>query len=127
MLDHYEAYLHKYKYHHSLIALFGRFHTKNDRNVQFKKHKNWFFTERYYAERLKKEMDNELQSDYFGDSISLSIEGCSLKYHLLNSVNQTIDRTAQIGLDFHSHMSDYSKQNDASTYEHMTTMFHLLN
>ena len=68
-------------------------------------------------------MDNELQADHFGDSISLSIEGCSLKYHLPNSFNQTTDRTAQIGLDFHSHMSDYSKQNSASTYEHMVAMF----
>ena len=68
-------------------------------------------------------MDNELQYDHFGDSISLSIEDCSLKYHLPNSVNQTTDGTSQIGLDFHSHMSDYSKQNAASTYEHMTTMF----
>ena len=55
--------------------------------------------------------------------ISLSIEGCSLKYHLPNSVNQTTDRTAQLELDFHSHMSDYSKQNAASIYEHMITMF----
>jgi len=123
LLDHYEPCLQKYKYHHSLIVLFGKYHTKKDRNVQFKKHKNWFFTERDYAERLKKEMDNELQSDHFGDSISLSIEGCSLKYHLPNSINQTTDRTAQIGLDFHSHMSDYSKQNAASTYEHMVAMF----
>ena len=46
-------------------------------------------------------MVNELQADHFGDSISLSIEGCSLKYHLPNSVNQTTYRTAQLGLDFH--------------------------
>ena len=68
-------------------------------------------------------MDNELQADHFGDSISLSIEGFSLKYHLPNCVNQTTNRTVQLGLDFHSHMYDYSKQNDASTYEHMATMF----
>ena len=66
-------------------------------------------TERDYTERLRKEMDNELQADHFGDSISLIIEGYSLKYHLPNSVNQMIDRISQLGLDFHSHMSDYSK------------------
>ena len=42
LLDHYEPFLQKYKYHHSLIVLLGKYHTKNDRNVQFKKQKNWF-------------------------------------------------------------------------------------
>ena len=55
-------------------------------------------------------MDNELQVDHFGDSIYLSIEGCSLKYHLPNSFNQTTDRTAQIELDFHSHMASCVQQ-----------------
>ena len=37
-------------------------------------------TIRDYAERLKFEFNNEIQSEHFGASHNLSIEGCSVRY-----------------------------------------------
>ena len=59
----------------------------------------------------------EIQSTHFGDSITLSIEGCSVEFNTPEGV---------IKMNFHFHFADKSPQNAASTNAHMEAMFEKL-
>ena len=118
LLDHYFPQFHKFKYHIALVQILGKYQTKFWRKKAFENHHTWFLTERDYAERLKKELDNEIQSEHFGHHVSLSIEGCTMEHH---AHNRCADKKS-IQMDFHSHMADESDQDAATTHEHMSRM-----
>ena len=112
----------KYKYHINLVSVLSKNHCKAMRTDAFLNNPSWFLSERDYAERLVKELDGEIQSDHFGDNPTLSIEGCTLQYHdhdesLQNSSSQPVTR-----MDFHSHFADFSRQDAATTFEHICSM-----
>ena len=92
-------------------------HCKKMRCDAFEGNENFLLSERDYAERLVKELDGEIQSEHFGDNSTLSIEGCVLQYHV------QFENTRKIRMDFHSHFADFSKQDTATTFEHMCDMF----
>jgi hypothetical protein len=82
----------------------------------------WFKSEdavkiiRDYAERLKFEFNNEIQSEHFGASCNLSIEGCSVRYmHALN-----------VMLKMHFHFSDTSRQDARTTHTHLKVLLDYL-
>jgi hypothetical protein len=82
----------------------------------------WFKSEdavktiRDYAERLKFEFNNEIQSEHFGASRNLSIEGCSVRYmHELN-----------VMMEMHSHFSDTSRQDARTTHTHLKVLLDYL-
>lgn len=116
--DYYFPHLHKFKYHIALVQMLGKFQTKLWRKKAFEENPRCLLTEMDYAERMKKEMDNEIQSDHFGHHASLSIEGCTMEHHQLDASTNKY----RIEMDFHSHMSDDSDQNAATTHVHMCKM-----
>ena len=118
LTEHYFPQLNKYKYHIALVELLGKHETKLSRRNAFHERKSWFFTERDYAERLKKEVNNEIQSEHFGFHVSLSIEGATMAHHVKDDNTDSFSTH----LDFHSHMSDDSPQDAATTHVHMCAM-----
>ena len=72
---------------------------------------------RDYAERLSVHFNLEVQSDHFGNGRSLSIEGNNLQY---------IDEDHEENSEFHSHLSDDSRQDASTTHAHMTSMLNEL-
>lgn len=70
-----------------------------------------------------KQLDGEIQSDHFGDNQTLSIEGCTLQHHKNNNNITDNNSASKVIFDFHSHFSDYSKQDTATTFEHICAMF----
>ena len=73
--------LNKFKLHHVLVIILGKNHCKAMRTKAFLSNSSWFLSEIDYAERLQKELNEEIQSDHFGDNPTLSIEGCTFQYH----------------------------------------------
>ena len=122
---HREVYipmLMRYKYHINLVSILSKNHCKAMRIEAFNNNPSSFLSERDYAERLVKELDGEVQSEHFGDNATLSIEGCTLKYHSAQRVVNSSENSSQIKMDFHSHFSDFSRQDAATTFEHMCSM-----
>ena len=72
---------------------------------------------RDYAERLSAHFNLEVQSDHFANGRSLSIEGNNLQY---------IDDDHDEHSEFHSHLSDDSRQDASPTHAHMTSMLNKL-
>ena len=72
---------------------------------------------RDYAERLSAHSDLEIQSDYFGNGRSLSIEGFNIQY---------IDEDHEEHSEFHSHLSDDSRQDVPTTHAHLISMLNEL-
>ena len=95
--------LRKFKYHLALVIILSRTYCRKIRNEAFLKHTNWFLSGRDYAERLVKELDDEIQSEYFGDNATLSIEGCTLQYHKQFIHANDFNPEKTIRMDFHSH------------------------
>ena len=88
--------LHKYKFHRPHVLLLGKQYTGNACMQYFKNSLNAIKTIRDYAERLKFELTQEIQSEHFGNSCSLSLEGCSVRYMKEGTCNMTM----------HSHFLD---------------------
>ena len=109
-----------------LFSCLGQYEAKKSRKDAFKANPQSIMTEQDYAEALKSEFDQEIQSEAFGYNRTLSIEGSSCEYHADND-NADNDAQPVIKMDFHSHFSDASKQNAATTFEHMkTSINHML-
>ena len=119
--DYYQPFLEKYVYHRMLFSCLGQYEAKKSRKDAFKANIQSVMTERDYAEGMKCEFDQEIQSEAFGYNRTLSIEGSSCEYHVQDPDNDTGNTETCIKMDFHSHFSDSSKQNAATTYEHMKT------
>ena len=82
LTDHYFPQLFRYRYHLAIVEILGKHETKLSRRMAFEKKMSWLLTERDYAERLKKEVNNEIQSEHFGYHVSLSIEGATMSHHV---------------------------------------------
>jgi hypothetical protein len=125
--EHYQPYLEKYVYHRMLFSCLGQYEAKKSRKDAFKSNPQSIMTDRDYAEGMKSEFDLEIQSEAFGYNRTLSIEGSSYEYHADNNNTDNSTVTPVIKMDFHSHFSDLSKQNAATTFEHMkTSITHML-
>ena len=83
----------------------------------FKQQSNGIMTRRDYAERLLAKFNEEIQSTHFGQGTTLSIEGCYVEF-------KTIDGTVRA--HFHSHMSDKSTQDAATTHAHLSVLLNKL-
>ena len=72
---------------------------------------------RDYVERLSIHFNLEIQSDHFGNGRSLSIEGNNIQY---------IDEDDEEHSEFHSHLSNDSRQDASTTHAHMISMLNEL-
>jgi hypothetical protein len=115
MTDFYIPLLKKYALHSAYVRILSK---NGCGRMRFE----WFQNEdavktiRDYAERLKFEFNNEIQSEHFGASRNLSIEGCSVRYmHELN-----------VMMEMHSHFSDTSRQDARTTHTHLKVLLDYL-
>jgi hypothetical protein len=123
--DFYLPMLEKYAYHRPCFILLGKYETGADRKAALKP--GDAETHRDYAERLLFEFMNEIMSEHFGNSRSLSMEGSTARFFPaeiaeiyregLRAIQQEDTET-----HFHSHFSDGSMQNAATTYCHMEVL-----
>lgn len=84
-------------------------------------------TSRDYSERLKFKFNLEVQSEHFGNSRSLSIEGSTVETHTAQAieageVDDELTDTEKYRLQIHSHFSDDSRQDAATTTAHMEVL-----
>ena len=74
---------------------------------------------RDYAERVVANFANKIQSEYYGGNRSVSIEGIELEhFSALPQKELNSSKKYPRHAVFHSFLSDYSKQDAATTTEH---------
>ena len=64
----------------------------------------------------------EIYSEAFGFNHTLSIEGSDCEYH--NKYHNDERNQENVKMDFHSHFSNDSAHNSATTFEHMNKFIH---
>ena len=90
-------------------------------------------TTRDYAERLSFKLDNEIMSLNFGNSVSLSMEGVSVRHFSKQIIDSySLDKSIvfyekeDTSMDFHSHLSDSCIQNSGLTHQYMSVLLDFL-
>jgi hypothetical protein len=135
--DLYLPALEKYAYHVPHVQILGKNYCGELRQERFRRNPGWVKTKRDYAERLSAKFNMEIQSDHFGNGRSLSIEGSSVEFFSWEDVERYVASfenpqevleglEAGIGMEFHSHFSDKSRQDAATTSAHMTVLMNRL-
>ena len=114
---YYIPMLKKYRYHYGLVNMLSKKHCYDGRTAAFKAGSLDIMTRRDYAERLTAKFNQEIQSTHFGQSVTLSMEGCFVEFVVGND---------DVQAHFHSHMADKSNQDAASTHAHMRVLLELL-
>ena len=112
--------LKRFRYHITLVNILSTNYYKKSRFTAYCNNIHWFFSKRDYAERLVKQLDGEIISDHFGDNPALSIEGSTLHYQAAEPQLYSNTNDNKLSFDFHSHFADYSRQDAATTFEHMS-------
>ena len=109
-------------FHLPHVRILGTNHCGEMRRTAFEQHalfQDGIFC-RDYAERVVASFANQIQSEYYGGNISVSIEGIALEIFSaaphadINSTTPSRPRHAV----FHSFLSDDSKQDAATTTAH---------
>jgi hypothetical protein len=123
MKEYYLKTLEIYAYHLSLVHILSKKACGEMRRLLFESMPGSVRTIRDYAERLLAIFDQEAQSEHFGNGRSLSMEGSAVvsfyREQLAQFINGEIDASdLPTFMEFHSHFSDFSKQDAASTYAH---------
>jgi hypothetical protein len=82
---------------------------------------------RNYADAIQQEKDKEIQSDHFGYVPACSIEGVCVWSPVPSSVEEFekgfIEKDAIVRtMQFHSHLSDMSKQDASTTHAHLVCL-----
>ena len=109
-----------YAYHRPHCQILGKSECGTLRHLAFLSKATSIKTIRDYSERLNATFDQEIQSEHFGNSRSLSIEGCAVEI-VVNGLE------GESKLEFHSHFSDESRQDACTTMAHMEVLIeHLL-
>ena len=122
--------IHKMAFHLTPVRILGTNHCGELRRTAFKRRElfQYVLGRRDYAERVVASFANQIQSEYYGGNISVSIEGISLGHFSaapksdINSSSLTCPRRAV----FHSFLSDDSKQYAATTTAHSKRLISLL-
>jgi hypothetical protein len=117
--EHYLPASEKYAYHVPHVQILGKSYCGKLCQEQFQRTPGMVKTKRDYAERLSAKFNMEIQSDHFGNGRSLSIEGSSAELFPRQDVKR-------IEMEFHSHFSDKSRQDAATTSAHMTVLINRL-
>ena len=113
MTDYYLPMMEKLCYHLPHVIVLSKHHCGRMRKEAIMATVHDILTRRDYADKLIAEFDLEIQSTHFGDSVTLSMEGCSVEF---------IDGNGNVKMHFHFHFADKSPQNAASTNQHMDVM-----
>jgi hypothetical protein len=116
--DFYFVALEKYAYHEPHVKILSKLECGKMRKNLFETNRGSVKSRRDYAERLSAVFNLEVQSSHFGNGRSLSIEGSSVESYSNGGDSQK--------MEFHSHFSDFSKQDASSTHAHMTVLLDIL-
>ena len=109
----------KLAFHLPHVRILGTNHCGALRRKAFKRHEicQDLLCSRDYAERVVASFANQIQSEYYAGNISVSIEGITLEH--FSAVTQVGINLSPISRQryaaFHSFLSDYSKQDSATT------------
>ena len=125
--DYYLPALDKLAYHRPHCRILGKEHSGKARLAAYKT-KPSIRTRRDYAERLAAAFTLEAQHEHFGNGRSLSMEGSSVETFCEAAVDAWKNgvwqmNEAELKMVFHSHFSDDSRQDAATTHAHMHTLF----
>ena len=128
--DYYLPALQKLAYHSHHVRMLGKDCCGQARLAAHKR-KPSVRTRRDYAERLAAAFTLEIQSDHFGNGRSLSMEGSSVETFCKRAVDAWKNGVwqmdeADLRMVFHSHFSDDSRQDAATTHAHMTVLLNQL-
>jgi hypothetical protein len=127
MENHYIPALQKYAYHQPHVNILSKFGCEGMRHKAFQNEIGWVSTSRDYAERLPFKFNLEIQSEHFGNGRNLSIEGSTVETHTAQAiqagvVNVELTDKEKYPLQIHSHFSDDSRQDAATTTAHMEVL-----
>ena len=120
----------KLDFHLPHVRILGTHHCGEMRRTAFKRRELFqdVMCRRDYAERVVSSFANEIQSEYYGGNIYVSIEGISLKHFSAapksDIKSSTLSR--QRHEVFHSFLSDDSKQDGDTTTAHSKLLISLL-
>jgi hypothetical protein len=110
----------KCRYHFAHKRMLSKLHCYNERHRWYEESDGTLLKmHRDYAEPISQEKDMEIQSDHFGYVPSCSIEGVCVWSAVPGQLSL---RT----MKFHSHFSDHSKQDAATTHAHMCVLLNKL-
>jgi hypothetical protein len=123
--------LEKYSYHLPHVMILSKVVCGKMRQDAFAKDTGSIKTRRDYAERLSAIFNMEVQSEHFGNGRSLSIEGSSVETYIGVELNEYLEGRMNANqllrkMEFHSHFSDFSRQDAATTNAHMTVLLEVL-
>jgi hypothetical protein len=111
--------------------MLSKLHCYNERHKWYEESTALIKMHRDYAEPISQEKDMEIQSDHFGYVPSCSIEGVCVWSAVPGAIAEfnrgelplaEVNRT----MKFHSHLSDHSKQDAATTHAHMCVLLNKL-
>ena len=132
--EYYLPSIEKLVYHRSYYKILGKNNVASIRQEAFQSSPGSIATRSDYAEKFSFAPDGQLQGEYFSNNRSLSMEGCCLDHFKspLQIINMQSPDVAYVPEDqdvqrvFHSHFSDMSKQNAATTTKHLQSMLDCL-
>jgi hypothetical protein len=115
MNDFYVPLLKQHALHHACVRILSKNGCGRVRFDWFQKNEDTKIVKsvRDHAERLKFELNDEIQSEHFGVSGNLSIEGCSVRCK---------DELQNVIMVMHSHFSDTSRQDARTTHTHLKAL-----
>ena len=105
-VDHHLKQLKLFKRHRFLLIILSKNHVGKDR-LDISKDEVW--TSRDFAERLQLKFNSQTQTECFGQSVSLSLEGVAVRH---------LNDKGQQQLDFHSFISSNTQQDSAVVHHH---------
>ena len=124
----YVKQIEKLVYHRNCYKLLGKFHVADIRHKAFESSPGDISTRSDYAERFSFEPEGQLQSEYFTNTRTLSMEGCCLdRYDKTKNVtesneNNYVHEQEDTIREFYLHLSDSKLQNAATTTTHMNQL-----
>lgn len=114
----YEKQMKKMLYHKAHVKLLGKMHMLRHRQKEAALLDAVEF-QRDHAEKYTPAAPNgQIQSEYYGQDVSISMEGAATKFKPLPTNNEGVDST-QRRLEFYSHISNDKRQNGNTVYENI--------
>jgi len=108
---YYSKQLKLFKRHMFLLILLSKNHVGKDRK-DTNHHEVW--TSRDFAERLQLKFNSQVQSEYFGQGVSLSLEGVAVMHK---------DDKDDQQMQFHTFLSSNPQQDSAVVHQHSMKLF----
>jgi hypothetical protein len=127
MEKHYLPALQKYGYHRTHVNILSKFGCEGMQQKAFQNKIGCVSTSQDYAKQLPFKFNLEIQSKHFRNGRNLSIEGRKVEIHTAQAiqsgvVDKELTNNEKYPLQIHSHFSDDSHQDAATTTAHMEVL-----